>query len=136
MQTAAYRPAPTRSPGTGTPPLATAGRPDWQQPLWYCCHDPAACFVSHVLPCVQYGMNQNELDPSRSCVAACLAYTLCPCMIWWTAGQTRTSIREKNNIPGEACEDRCIACVCPCCALVQEYVQLGAQAPQREQMGR
>lgn len=100
------------------------------------------CLLSCFLPCVQYGLNSARLPKGEApcagdCVMAGVAYCAlaavgpvltcgavpigCQCIV---QSATRTAIRRKYNLKEEPCNDCCVACWCPACALCQEHYQL------------
>ena len=105
-----------------------------------CCADAAICCRSTFCPCMQYGMNQEQLRPgaySDSCAKYCLAVAcwivflptgnVCFCCDH-VHGKRRREIKARYGIPQAAhcgwCADCLTVSCCPCCAVAQEGLQL------------
>lgn len=63
----------------------------------------------------------------EDCVIWALAYW---CLGWIAGGIIRGKVREARGIDGSVVGDFCTHCWCPCCAIIQEHLEVvpGAMA--------
>ncbi|CAG8514766.1 9299_t:CDS:2 [Diversispora eburnea] len=82
--------------------------------------------VTWYFPCITYGQNKTQLEPSASCFWNGLIYCVLDGMLlcWIPAAENRGAIRARYNIEGSGCGDCMAHFCCACCALVQEAREL------------
>jgi len=108
-----------------------------QQQPWrasYCgfFDDCESCCLGCLCPCVQYGKNVERLTQGEaSCCGNCCLYYLCLqvgccCLV---AGPRRTQLRAKYGLAEDCANDCCATCICPCCAMTQEWREMNVRGP-------
>lgn len=113
----------------------------WSTALCQCwCADSGICCRSAICPCVQYGRNQEQLQPG-SYRSSCLKYFMalaCTvvflpsghicCCCDMVHGKQRREMRARYEIRSPRHCVRCVDCLtvscCSCCTLAQEALQL------------
>ncbi|KJK79692.1 hypothetical protein H634G_05284 [Metarhizium anisopliae BRIP 53293] len=104
----------------------------WQFGLFDCCGDMKACLLGCCLPCVLHGKTMQRMhDPSlqshellnHECMVWC-----CMPRTWLYNTATRTRIREKYGIEGDASSDFKTSYFCTCCALIQQDREVALRA--------
>ncbi|PNH10509.1 Cell number regulator 11 [Tetrabaena socialis] len=117
----------------------------------------ALCFVSLLMPWVQYGILSEQLPKGVACLAGsfgCAAAAFLGLEVLAATGgcmvlpgvsllplsallhvRTRRHIREKYNIQGSCCGDLCTAWWCGPCALAQETRELAIRAAAQRAVG-
>jgi len=97
------------------------GNSPWKESLCGCFNDLPICLVSWCLPCVQYGINQQELDSGQDCFLHGLIYYLSVqfgvCCIFHMG--RRRALREKYGLAEDG-NDCLVTAFCPLCAISQE----------------
>ena len=101
-----------------------------------CCEDIQKCLHGCLCPCWMFGKNVEMISGGRvSCCEACLKYCFCCGPLSHSAH--RRKLRLKYDLDAEPCNDFCVVCLCPCCALCQEAREIEYQVtkpPQRQVM--
>jgi len=97
----------------------------WNEGLCGCFNNCEICVCSFFCPCVQFGKNSEAIDGS-DCFLWGVGYL---CTVYCGIGMImgclkRNQLRQKYAIEGGPCEDFCVHCLCPCCALAQEGREL------------
>jgi len=101
----------------------------WKSGLFDCFSDCGTCCVTFVAPCIQYGLNAEQLDGS-SCAGHCCAYYIleqlgCCCLIHM---QRRQALRQRYNLE-EDCNDCLATTFCAPCAICQESREMAFRGP-------
>jgi Cys-rich protein (TIGR01571 family) len=103
----------------------------WATPLFACCAEPVPCLLTTACPCVVHGniaqfaapiSAGTDADDSR-CLTYSLVYGLCAAVggVAWLGCWMRGRVRERLGIAGSPIQDWWIHCLCPLCAMCQEY---------------
>jgi Cys-rich protein (TIGR01571 family) len=101
-----------------------------------CCEDIQKCLHGCLCPCWMFGKNVEMISGGRvSCCEACMKY--CCCCGPLSHSAHRRKLRLKYDLDAEPCNDFCVVCLCPCCALCQEAREIEYQVtkpPKRQTM--
>ena len=91
----------------------------WKEGLCGCFNDPASCLITCIAPCVQYGINQEQLD-GESCVLQGLLYYIAlqfGCCCLFHMGR-RQALRSRYGLAEEG-NDCLVTWCCAPCAICQ-----------------
>merc|ERR1712100_175002 len=100
----------------------------WKEDLCGCMNDMESCLCSCILPCVQFGRNQQALT-GEDWIMPCALYMLFsavgfPCIY---GGIGRGKVRSTYDIKGDQVNDIICHWCCACCSLAQEAREIKAR---------
>ena len=83
---------------------------------------------------IQFGVNADKMHQG-DCFGSCCLYCMCPACACCFHTPKRAELRRRYNLPEEPCNDCLVVTFCPCCAIIQEGIQLQGGDPPKQYMG-
>lgn len=109
---------------------------DFRAQFCGCCDDIGSCMMSWCCPCIQYGLNHDDLLKDGCCSNCCIFAFCMPCGIsFCILSSFRGAMRNKFNIPGTSFGDCCASCCCPCCTIAQGSREIVARRKEAAEKG-
>ncbi|XP_065660449.1 uncharacterized protein LOC136084338 [Hydra vulgaris] len=96
--------------------------PEFSKKIFGFFNDLNTCLITCFIPCLTAGKNA-EFVGENCLLYGCLSMT---CVGFFTDALTREKIRKKYRIDGSFLKDIACHCCCPCCALIQESMEIQA----------
>lgn len=91
----------------------------WSHSLFCCCSDPKVGCITFAAPCFTFGMNAEKMG--HDCIWCGVCYM---CLYSLPATYVRAEIRAQQSIEGSYWEDCAAETFCPCCALIQDSLEI------------
>jgi len=95
----------------------------FQKNLFQCFDNIGLCLLGTFCPCYVNGKTAEAVGDE--CLLCCVGYCFLDCI---AGALTRQKVRQYKGIQGSILEDLLIHCFCPCCAVIQDNAEMGANA--------
>ncbi|XP_077998194.1 uncharacterized protein LOC144451265 [Glandiceps talaboti] len=102
---------------------------DWENGLFGCFKNCNICILTFFCPCIVAGQNAAAVGDSCLVHAVCFFF-FAPFLHCLLGGGVRSTIRNRNNIPGSKMMDYCLHLFCVSCSLCQEAAELKSNVVQ------
>jgi Cys-rich protein (TIGR01571 family) len=96
---------------------------EWQHSLFGCFSNCGVCVVTYFVPCYTAGKVAEKVGDSCVLCGLVLCVPIAGCIC---GAVIRSKVRGQKNIPGSIFGDMVAWWCCPCCALVQESLEMDA----------
>ncbi|XP_078689263.1 uncharacterized protein LOC144920781 [Branchiostoma floridae x Branchiostoma belcheri] len=106
--------------------IALSGMSGWKHHMLSCFDNFGICALTFCCPCYVAGKNAQAVGEN------CLFYGALTCLEpagAYSRAYVRAKVQEKEGLPADFVSNFLIHLTNPCCAMIQEYKQLGGTLP-------